>query len=47
MFTATATAPTKTIEMYAAWPYRLVGITRPETLQLARDLKPRPERPDR
>lgn len=25
------------IEMYAAWPYRLVGITRPETLQLARD----------
>ncbi|MFZ2657765.1 MAG: DUF5703 domain-containing protein [Victivallales bacterium] len=25
------------IEMYAAWPYRLVGITQPETLQLARD----------
>lgn len=25
------------IEMYAAWPYRLVGVTRPETLQLARD----------
>lgn len=25
------------IEMYAYWPYRLVGITRPETLQLARD----------
>ena len=25
------------IEMYACWPYRLVGITRPETLQLARD----------
>jgi len=25
------------IEMYAAWPYRLVGITRPDTLQLARD----------
>ena len=25
------------IEMYAAWPYRLVGITKPETLQLARD----------
>ena len=25
------------IEMYAFWPYRLVGITRPETLQLARD----------
>lgn len=25
------------IEMYAAWPYRFVGITRPDTLQLARD----------
>jgi hypothetical protein len=25
------------IEMYASWPYRLVGITRLETLQLARD----------
>ena len=25
------------IEMYAAWPYRLVGVTRPQTLQLARD----------
>lgn len=25
------------IEMYAAWPYRLVGITQPATLQLARD----------
>ncbi len=25
------------IEMYAAWPYRLVGVTRPGTLQLARD----------
>ena len=25
------------IEIYAAWPYRLVGITRPDTLQLARD----------
>jgi len=25
------------IEMYAFWPYRFVGITRPETLQLARD----------
>lgn len=25
------------IEMYAAWPYRLVGVTRPETLRLARD----------
>jgi len=25
------------IEMYACWPYRLVGITKPETLQLARD----------
>ncbi len=25
------------IEMYAYWPYRMVGITRPETLQLARD----------
>ena len=25
------------IEMYACWPYRLAGITRPETLQLARD----------
>ncbi len=24
-------------EMYAAWPYRLVGVTHPETLQLARD----------
>ena len=25
------------IEMYAYWPYRLVGITQPATLQLARD----------
>jgi hypothetical protein len=25
------------IEMYAAWPYRMVGVTKPETLQLARD----------
>ena len=25
------------VEMYAAWPYRMVGITRPETLALARD----------
>ncbi len=25
------------IEMYAYWPYRLAGITKPETLQLARD----------
>ena len=25
------------IEMYAYWPYRLVGVTRPETLQLGRD----------
>ncbi|HML74142.1 MAG TPA: DUF5703 domain-containing protein [Anaerohalosphaeraceae bacterium] len=25
------------IEMYAYWPYRLAGITRPDTLQLARD----------
>jgi len=25
------------IEMYAAWPYRRVGVTRPDTLQLARD----------
>ncbi len=25
------------IEMYAYWPYRLVGITQPDTLQLARD----------
>ena len=25
------------IEMFAYWPYRLVGITRPETLNLARD----------
>ena len=25
------------IEMYAFWPYRFVGITQPETLQLARD----------
>jgi len=25
------------IEMYAFWPYRLVGITQPQTLQLARD----------
>ena len=23
--------------MYAAWPYRLVGVTKPDTLQLARD----------
>ena len=25
------------IEMYAAWPYRRVGVTHPDTLQLARD----------
>ena len=25
------------IEMYAFWPYRIVGITKPDTLQLARD----------
>ncbi len=25
------------IEMYAYWPYRLLGITKPDTLQLARD----------
>jgi hypothetical protein len=25
------------IEMYAAWPYRVVGVTQPETMQLARD----------
>ncbi len=25
------------IEMYACWPYRLVGVTRPETLKLGRD----------
>jgi hypothetical protein len=25
------------VEMYAAWPYRLVGVTRPETLPLVRD----------
>ncbi len=25
------------IEMYAYWPYRLVGVTQPETLQLGRD----------
>ena len=25
------------IEMYAFWPYRMVGVTKPETLQLARD----------
>ncbi len=25
------------IEMFACWPYRLVGIVKPETLQLARD----------
>jgi hypothetical protein len=25
------------IEMYAAWPYRMVGVTKPATLQLARD----------
>lgn len=25
------------IEMYACWPYRLAGITKPETLRLARD----------
>ena len=26
------------IEMYAAWPYRMVGVTQPETMQLARDI---------
>jgi hypothetical protein len=25
------------IEMYACWPYRLVGVTKPETIQLGRD----------
>ncbi|MEI6140466.1 MAG: DUF5703 domain-containing protein [Mariniphaga sp.] len=25
------------IEMYAFWPYRMVGVTKPETMQLARD----------
>jgi len=25
------------IEMYAFWPYRMAGVTKPETLQLARD----------
>jgi hypothetical protein len=25
------------IEMYAYWPYRFMGITQPDTLQLARD----------
>ena len=25
------------IEMYAYWPYRLIGVTQPETLQLGRD----------
>jgi len=25
------------IEMYAYWPYRLVGVTKPETMELARD----------
>ena len=25
------------IEMFAAWPYRMMGVTKPETLQLARD----------
>ena len=25
------------IEMYAAWPYRMIGITKPGTIQLARD----------
>jgi hypothetical protein len=25
------------IEMYAAWPYRVVGVTKPETLPLARN----------
>lgn len=25
------------LEMYAYWPYRLVGVTKPETLQLGRD----------
>ncbi len=25
------------IEMYAYWPYRMVGVTKPETMQLARD----------
>lgn len=25
------------IEMYAYWPYRLIGVTKPETLQLGRD----------
>jgi hypothetical protein len=29
--------PWEPIEMYAAWPYRLVGVTRPDTIQLARD----------
>ena len=25
------------IEMYAFWPYRMVGVTKPETMQMARD----------
>jgi hypothetical protein len=25
------------IEMYAYWPYRMVGVTKPKTIQLARD----------
>jgi hypothetical protein len=29
--------PWEPCEMFAAWPYRMVGITKPETLQLARD----------
>jgi hypothetical protein len=29
--------PWEPIEMFAAWPYRMVGVTKPETLQLARD----------
>ena len=29
--------PWEPCEMFAAWPYRMVGVTRPETLQLARD----------
>ena len=29
--------PWEPCEMFAAWPYRMVGVTQPETLQLARD----------
>jgi hypothetical protein len=29
--------PWEPCEMFAAWPYRMVGVTKPETLELARD----------